>query len=1021
MENQVNNVHRAAGISIEDDVNALRQRVGELESNLRSVLNERKTQEADFAHKRAKFKEIFLSREEELIKEAEKMRSERDAKEAELEELKTVAAMVESSYREEMEEVKLKWKGEVGTLQAILGDAVAQTTEETAMTYQQERQKLLAANELLNNELQSMQHMMAEKSQGQGAEKDSVFSSMTRSLRNLTGSNSPSTTRDEKQHAAQEPQPAPQQQPPSQQKHTPTKEEEDLERSMLTAQKDAEILRSVVVPLEREIASLKDKLHNADLEKRALEHKIRKYSLDTLGSTTVDKAQSPATPPETTVNTAAELDEKVRTLASVLEAEKTSRSDMELYVAVLNKQKNVMQEENDTMREELREVCRLLEKEKQEHNNLKQTWHMANNQFLESQRLQMMDMRRMEMVLTEEQQRQVMEAQKKDHEREEAEKRVEELKEQQRVMQEKETERLQQQAPPDQWPNTSEPQDVPSSRSLALNDLDPTDQEDSDSSREPSSSNQSTRVMVNSSASAQSFTTPSLDPEELLQFETQGGGTPSGQSGSPLHRSICEIAAHSFSDSAVYGMDAETTSLSSSISLTEAQERAISGETPESEEMRSVLASARSRSDMFPSLAGKRMVSETEWTKLQEEIRIAREKLGRPCDMCSNYEHQLQGVQTREGEYKELTQSLRLELDTERENVSREKRLRMELEESLQNAAEDAQSQIANANSINQESEKFLTDLRQQYLREHNEIHDRLQKLMESREQVYQEVTRLQRENDSLSAKRTLHVSLMSGDDFNLPCHPDELQALCFKYREDIVTVRVNAEHIEEKLRNENSFLKEQLEAEQHTKMTLEDTYQMEMDEYKEELMLLRSQRDDFEKEKKLLEETQQSLQELQETKKNIETKSREVIAALQAQVEELQQVKGKLETEARESKNKLQSLQVELDNSEAVQRDFVRLSQSLQVQLENIRQKDNEVRWAHEDDIEQCKGCKAGFSSKKKKHHCMHCGKVFCPECLSHTVESGPRKRKMPVCNICHTLLVNESAPYFSKEAPES
>ena len=44
-----------------------------------------------------------------------------------------------------------------------------------------------------------------------------------------------------------------------------------------------------------------------------------------------------------------------RALSSVLEAEKTSRSDMELYVAVLNKQKNVMQEDNDVMRDELRE------------------------------------------------------------------------------------------------------------------------------------------------------------------------------------------------------------------------------------------------------------------------------------------------------------------------------------------------------------------------------------------------------------------------------------------------------------------------------------------------------------------------------------------------------------------------------------------------------------------------------------------------------------------------------------------
>ena len=46
------------------------------------------------------------------------------------------------------------------------------------------------------------------------------------------------------------------------------------------------------------------------------------------------------------------------------------------------------------------------------------------------------------------------------------------------------------------------------------------------------------------------------------------------------------------------------------------------GETPESEEMRSVLASARSRTEMFPSLAGKRVVSETEWSKLQEEVTV---------------------------------------------------------------------------------------------------------------------------------------------------------------------------------------------------------------------------------------------------------------------------------------------------------------------------------------------------------------------------------------------------------------
>ena len=46
----------------------------------------------------------------------------------------------------------------------------------------------------------------------------------------------------------------------------------------------------------------------------------------------------------------------------------------------------------------------MLEFEKREHNALKETWQMANDQFLESQRLMMMDMRNMESLLSAEQQ-----------------------------------------------------------------------------------------------------------------------------------------------------------------------------------------------------------------------------------------------------------------------------------------------------------------------------------------------------------------------------------------------------------------------------------------------------------------------------------------------------------------------------------------------------------------------------------------------------------------------------------------
>ncbi|KFM78002.1 Rab GTPase-binding effector protein 1, partial [Stegodyphus mimosarum] len=95
-----------------------------------------------------------------------------------------------------------------------------------------------------------------------------------------------------------------------------------------------------------------------------------------------------------------------------------------MYVAVLNTQKAVMQEDMDKIKLELQEVCQLLEKEKKEHVQLKRTWQMANDQFLEAQRLQIMDMRRMQSVLTSEQQRQISEMKKRDEQKLELERQV---------------------------------------------------------------------------------------------------------------------------------------------------------------------------------------------------------------------------------------------------------------------------------------------------------------------------------------------------------------------------------------------------------------------------------------------------------------------------------------------------------------------------------------------------------------------------------------------------------------------
>lgn len=62
------------------------------------------------------------------------------------------------------------------------------------------------------------------------------------------------------------------------------------------------------------------------------------------------------------------------------------------------------------------------------------------------------------------------------------------------------------------------------------------------------------------------------------------------------------------------------------------------------------------------------------------------------------------------------------------------------------------------------------------------------------------------------------------------------LHSLCVKYREDMVTLRVNSEHELEDARAKLNFLQGQLQTEQHTRTALEETYQVELEENRQEL-----------------------------------------------------------------------------------------------------------------------------------------------------------------------------------------
>uniref|UniRef100_A0A9L0T0K9 Rab GTPase-binding effector protein 1 n=1 Tax=Equus caballus TaxID=9796 RepID=A0A9L0T0K9_HORSE len=788
---------------------SLQQRVAELEKINAEFLRAQQQLEQEFNQKRAKFKELYLAKEEDLKRQNAVLQAAQDdlghlrtqlwEAQAEMENIKAIATVSENTKQEAIDEVKRQWREEVASLQAVMKETVRDYEHQFHHRLEQERTQWAQYRESAEREIADLRRRLSE---GQ--------------------------------------------------------EEENLENEM----------------------------------------------------------------------------KKVKELNHYLEAEKSCRTDLEMYVAVLNTQKSVLQEDAEKLRKELHEVCHLLEQERQQHNQLKHTWQKANDQFLESQRLLMRDMQRMEIVLTSEQLRQVEELKKKDQEEDEQQ-RLNKRKDHKKTDVEEEVKipvvcALTHEESSAQLSNEEEHLDSTHGSvhsldgDLLLPSGDPFSKSDNDVFKDGLRRAQSTDSLG---------TSGSLQSKALgYNYKAKSAGNLDESDFGPL------VGADSVSenfDTASLG----SLQMPSGFMLTKDQERAIKAMTPEQEETASLLSSVtQGMESAYVSPSGYRLVSETEWNLLQKEVHNAGNKLGRRCDMCSNYEKQLQGIQIQEAETRDQVKKLQVMLRQANDQLEKTVKDKQGLEDFIKQSAGDSSHQISALALRAQASEILLEELQQAFSQAKRDIQEQMAVLMQSREQVSEELVRLQKDNDSLQGKHSLHVSIQQAEDFILPDSVEALRELVLKYRENIVNVQTAADHVEEKLKAEILFLKEQIQAEQCLKENLEETLQLEIENCKEEIASISSLKAELERikiEKGQLESTlrekSQQLESLQEMKVTLEDELKKESAA-----------KVTIEQLMFEEKNKAQRLQTELDVSEQVQRDFVKLSQTLQVQLERIRQADS-------------------------------------------------------------------------------
>nr|DBA33343.1 TPA: hypothetical protein GDO54_001041 [Pyxicephalus adspersus] len=807
---------------------ALQKRVEELEKKNADFLRIKQQMEQEFNQKRAKLKDLYLAKEEDLKRQHAALQSAEDEiaqlnleltqARAEIENIKAIATVSESTKQEAIDEVKRQWQEEVASLQAIMKDTVREYELQFHRRLEQERAQWGQYRESVEREIAELRRRLSEGQQ-----------------------------------------------------------EENLENDMKKAHEDAEKLRSVVMPMEKEIGALKQKLTEAEERIKELEAS------------------------------------KVKEINHYLEAEKSCRTDLEMYVAVLNTQKSVLQEDTEKLRKELHEVCHLLEQERQQHNQLKHTWQKANDQFLESQRLMMQDMKRMESVLTTEQLRQVEEKKKKGLEDDDQRSRKKtegkskgEEEESKLTLTHKES-----------FPNLQSQEGLLNSSHGSIHSL------DADITlHEGECFGKQEDLFKDGLRRAQS--TDSLGTSGQLQAKTLGYNNKAKSAGNLDESDFGPLVG---ADSVSENFD--TSSLGSlhmprGFMLTKDQEKAIKAMTPEQEETASLLSSVTQVTESaYVPPSGYRLVH------------TAGNKLGRRCDMCSNYEKQLQGIQTQEAETRDQVKKLQVMLRQANDQFEKSMKEKQEVENYLKQNSEETVKQITALTLRAQDSETLLTDIQQAFSLAKRSVQEQMAVLTQSREQVSEELTRLQKDNESLQGKHGLHVSLQQAENFILPETVEELNELVLKYREDIVSVRTASDHLEEKLKAEILFLKEQIQAEQCQKENIEETLQIEIENCKEEIASISSLKVELDRIKAEKEQLESTLQERTKELRDIQ----ELRNSLEDQLRKETSSKTSLEQLLFEEKNKAQRLQTELDVSEQVQRDFVKLSQTLQVQLERIRQ----------------------------------------------------------------------------------
>ncbi|XP_060565596.1 early endosome antigen 1-like [Ruditapes philippinarum] len=112
-----------------------------------------------------------------------------------------------------------------------------------------------------------------------------------------------------------------------------------------------------------------------------------------------------------------------------------------------------------------------------------------------------------------------------------------------------------------------------------------------------------------------------------------------------------------------------------------------------------------------------------------------------------------------------------------------------------------------------------------------------------------------------------------------------------------------------------------------------------------------------------------------------------------------------KSEGECEKLQQKSLDLKRKVDDMTTALHEMGRENQSLQITTTKVQSR----KWADDSEVKDCMACSKKFSVTVRRHHCRHCGNIFCNECSSREAKIAMSKKPVRVCDNCYIDLVKD------------